>query len=130
MNLNKRKIEKPHGWDLGLGACGVITWLKRGWISRLVKMDQWSFGQWGLRWHDRSLEFSMALLESSWSIEKFDDEQTGLGILQFDPSTVKLDSCGPWSNDVRLLTFLVKWIHLSILYMIWTFSLCALKPIS
>ena len=50
----------------------------------------------------------MALLESSWSIEKFDDEQTGLGILQFDPSTVKLDSCGPWSNDVRLLTFLVK----------------------
>ena len=42
-NLNKRKIEKPHRWDLGLGACWVITWLKRGWIGRLVKMEQWSF---------------------------------------------------------------------------------------
>ena len=78
MNLNKRKIEKPYGWDLGLGACEVIIWLKRGWISRLVKMDQWSFGRWGLGWHGRFLEFSMALLESSWSIEKSDDEQTGL----------------------------------------------------
>ena len=50
----------------------------------------------------------MALLESSWSIKKFDDEQTGLGFLQIDHSTVKLDSCGPWSNGVGLLTFLVK----------------------
>jgi hypothetical protein len=60
----------------------------------------------------------MALLESSWSIEKFDDEQTGLSFLQIDPSTVKLDSCRPWSNDVGILTFLVKLIHLSILNMI------------
>jgi hypothetical protein len=50
----------------------------------------------------------MALLESSWSIEKFDDEQTELGFLRIDPSTIKFDSCGPWSNDVGLLTFLVK----------------------
>ena len=50
----------------------------------------------------------MALLESSWSIEKSDDEQIGLGFLRIDPLTVKLDSCGPWSNDVRLLTFLVN----------------------
>ena len=50
----------------------------------------------------------MTLLESSWCIEKSDDEQTGLGFLRIDPSTVKLDSCGPWSNDVVLLTFLVK----------------------
>jgi hypothetical protein len=50
----------------------------------------------------------MALLESSWSIEKSDDEQTGLSFLRIDPSTVKLDSCRPWSNDVGLLTFLVK----------------------
>jgi hypothetical protein len=55
-----------------------------------------------------SLEFFMALLESSWPIKKSDDEQTRLGFLQIDPSTVKLDSCGPWSNDVGLLTFLVK----------------------
>jgi hypothetical protein len=27
-------------------------------------------------WSIWSFEFSMALLESSWSIEKFDDEQT------------------------------------------------------
>ena len=37
-----------------------------------------------------------------------DDEQTGLGFLRIDPSTIKFDSCGPWSNDVGLLTFLVK----------------------
>ena len=78
MNLNKRKIEKSHEWDLGLGACGVFTWLNRSWISHLVMMEQRPFGQWGLRWHDRSFEFSMALLESSCSIEKSDDEQTGL----------------------------------------------------
>jgi hypothetical protein len=29
MNLNKRKIEKPHECHLGLGACGVFTWLNR-----------------------------------------------------------------------------------------------------
>ena len=115
MNLNKRKIEKPQGWDLGLGACEVITWLKRGWISYLVKMDQWSFGQWGLGWHDRSLEFSMALLESSWSIEKSDDEQTRLGFHWIDPSTIGLDSCGPLSNDLGLLTVFVKQALLSIL---------------
>ena len=50
----------------------------------------------------------MALLESSWSIEKSDNEQTGLGFLRIDLSTIKFDSCGPWSNDVGLLTFLVK----------------------
>jgi hypothetical protein len=50
----------------------------------------------------------MALLESSWSNEKSDDEQTRLSFLQIDPLTVKLDSCGPWSNDVGLFTFLVK----------------------
>ena len=127
MNLNRRKIKEPHGWDLGLGACGVITWLKRSWISLLVKMEQWSFGQWGLEWHDWSLEFFMALLESSWSIEKLMVKK--LGILRTNPSTMKLDSCGPWSNDVGLLTFLVKWIHLSILYMISTITLCALRLI-
>jgi hypothetical protein len=35
-----------------------------------------------------------------------------LGFLRIGPSTVKLDSCGPRSNDVGLLTFLVKRIHL------------------
>ena len=113
MNLNKRKIEKPHGWDLGLGASGVITWLKRGWISRLVKMDQWSFGQWSLRWHDRSLEFSMALLESSWSIKKSDDEETRLSSNWFFNNG--LDSCGPLSNDLGLLIVFVKQALLSIL---------------
>jgi hypothetical protein len=47
----------------------------------------------------------MALLESSWSIEKSDDEQTGLGFLRIDPSTIKFDSCGPWSNDVGAFDF-------------------------
>ena len=45
-------------------------------------MEQWSFGQLGLGWHDQSLEFSMALLESSWSIEKSNDEQTGLAFFE------------------------------------------------
>jgi hypothetical protein len=48
----------------------------------------------------------VALLESSWYIEKLMVNK--LGILQTDPSIIKLDSCGPWSNDVGLLTFLVK----------------------
>ena len=55
----------------------------------------------------------MALLESSWSIEKLMVNK--LGILRTDPSTIKLDSCGPWSNDVGLLTFFVKQALLSIL---------------
>jgi hypothetical protein len=38
------------------------------------------------------------------TIEKFDDEQTGLSSIM----TVKLDSCGLWSNDVGFLTFLVN----------------------
>jgi hypothetical protein len=50
----------------------------------------------------------MALLESSWSIEKSDDEKTGVSFLRIDPLTVKLDSCGHWRNDVGLLTFLVS----------------------
>ena len=130
-NELKEKKDRKTPWIRSLfGAYWVITWPKRGWIGRLVKMEQWSFGQWGLGWHDQSLEFSMALLESSWSIEKFDDEQTGLSFLQIDPSTVKLYSCRPWSNDIGILTFLVKLIHLSILNMIWTFTLCALRPIS
>jgi hypothetical protein len=59
------------------------------------------------------------------TIEKFDDEQTGLSSIM----TVKLDSCGLWSNDVGFLTFLVKRIHLSVLYIILTFTLRALKLI-
>ena len=111
MNLNKRKIEKPHGWDLGLGACGVITWLKRSWISRLVKMEQWSFGQWGLGWHDRSLKFSMALLESSWSIEKSDDEQTGLS------------SNWSFSNLASFLWTLEQWSW-TFDFLLWNKSIC------
>jgi hypothetical protein len=31
-----------------------------------------------------------------------------LGFLQIDPSTIRLDSCGPLSNDLGLLTVFVK----------------------
>ena len=107
MSLNKRKIEEPHGWNLDLRACGMITWLKRNWICHLVKMDQWSFGQWGLEWHasmqcihwchDRSFEFSMALLECSWSIEKSNNEQTGLSSnWSFDSQTWFLWALEQW----------------------------------
>ena len=64
----------------------------------------------------------MALLESSWSIEKLMVNK--LGILRTDPSTIKLDSCGPWSNDFGLLTFpfevnpFVNFVHDLNLYMI------------
>ena len=38
-----------------------------------------------------------------------------LGFFQIDPSTIGLDSCGPLSNDLRLLTVFVKQALLSIL---------------
>ena len=38
-----------------------------------------------------------------------------LGFLQIDPSTIGLESCGPWSNDLGLLTAFVKQALQSIL---------------
>jgi hypothetical protein len=38
-----------------------------------------------------------------------------LGFLGIDPSTIGLESCGPWSNDLGLLTAFVKQALLSIL---------------
>jgi hypothetical protein len=38
-----------------------------------------------------------------------------LGFLQVDPSTIGLNSCGPWSNDLGLLTAFVRQALLSIL---------------
>jgi hypothetical protein len=38
-----------------------------------------------------------------------------LGFLQVEPSTIGLDSYGPWINDFGLLTFFVKQAFLAIL---------------
>ena len=108
--LQQKKNRKPHGWDLGLGAWGVISWCKRGWIGRLVKMEQWSFGQFGLLsspWHCWSLLGPLRNLMMN-----------KLRLFRIDPSTIGLDYCGPWSNDVRLLTAFVKQVLLSILNII------------
>ena len=91
-------------WSLGSREVELVAWWR--WINDLL-VNEVSNGM-------------TVLLSSSWLCWCLlgplrNLMMNKLGFLRLDPSTIGLDSCGPLSNDLGLLTVFVKQALLSIL---------------